>query len=191
MRRRPFFTPLIMPVMGFVLMALAIAWFFDSRATTVIFIARHAEKAAIPADDPGLNDLGKQRAEALARVMLMSNVNNGPDHIFVSQYRRSLETAQPLIRRTGLTVNEYLAQDSVALTDELLANYRGQTTLVVAHSNTIGEIIGLLGGKKPLHEITEEDYDDLFVVIIPRFGRHQTLRFKYGKENSIKQELEQ
>ena len=191
LRRRPLFTPLIMPVMAFVLMALAIAWFFDSRATTAVFIVRHAEKASMPADDPGLTDLGRERAEELARVMAMSNVNNGPDHIFVSEFRRSLETVEPLIRNTGLPVSEYLARDSAALVDELLDNYRGQTVLVVAHSNTVAEIIELLGGKVPTQEMTEQDYDDLYVVGIPRFGRRQTLRFKYGQVNNSNSPIEQ
>ncbi len=180
-----------MPVMAFVLMALAIAWFFDSRATTAVFIVRHAEKASMPADDPGLTDLGRERAEELARVMAMSNVNNGPDHIFVSEFRRSLETVEPLIRNTGLPISEYLARDSAALVDELLDNYRGQTVLVVAHSNTVAGIIELLGGKVPTQEMTEQDYDDLYVVGIPRFGRRQTLRFKYGLVNNSNNPIEQ
>ena len=177
--------------MGFVLMALAIAWFFDSRATTAVFLVRHAEKALTPAGDPGLSDLGRERAEELARVMAMSNVNNGPDHIFVSEYRRSLETVEPLIRDTGLPVSEYRAQDSAALVDELLDNYRGQTVLVIAHSNTVAEIIELLGGKTPVQEMTEQDYDDLYVVGIPRFGRRQTLRFKYGRVNNSNNPIKQ
>ncbi|MCZ6536267.1 MAG: phosphoglycerate mutase family protein [Gammaproteobacteria bacterium] len=191
LRRRPLFTPLVMPVMGFVLMALAIAWFFDSRATTAVFIVRHAEKALMPVDDPGLSDLGRERAEELARVMAMSNVNNGPDHIFVSQFRRSLGTVEPLIRDTGLPVSEYRAEDSAALVDELLDKYRGQTVLVVAHSNTVAEIIELLGGKVPARAMTEQDYDDLYVVGIPRFGRRQTLRFKYGRVNNENNQLKQ
>ncbi|MCZ6880081.1 MAG: phosphoglycerate mutase family protein [Gammaproteobacteria bacterium] len=191
LRRRPLFTPLVMPVMGFVLMALAIAWFFDSRATTAVFIVRHAEKALMPVDDPGLSDLGRERAEELARVMAMSNVNNGPDHIFVSQFRRSLGTVEPLIRDTGLPVSEYRAEDSAALVDELLDKYRGQTVLVVAHSNTVAEIIELLGGKVPAREMTEQDYDDLYVVGIPRFGRRQTLRFKYGRVNNENKQVKQ
>lgn len=191
LRRRPLFTPLVMPVMGFVLMALAIAWFFDSRATTAVFIVRHAEKALMPVDDPGLSDLGRERAEELARVMAMSNVNNGPDHIFVSQFRRSLGTVEPLIRDTGLPVSEYRAEDSAALVDELLDKYRGQTVLVVAHSNTVAEIIELLGGKVPAREMTEQDYDDLYVVGIPRFGRRQTLRFKYGRVNNENNQVKQ
>ncbi len=177
--------------MGFVLMALAIAWFFDSRATTAVFIVRHAEKALMPVDDPGLSDLGRERAEELARVMAMSNVNNGPDHIFVSQFRRSLGTVEPLIRDTGLPVSEYRAEDSAALVDELLDKYRGQTVLVVAHSNTVAEIIELLGGKVPAREMTEQDYDDLYVVGIPRFGRRQTLRFKYGRVNNENNQVKQ
>lgn len=180
MRRRPFFAPLILPILGFIAVALALAWFFDSRSTTAIFIVRHAEKATMQGDDPGLNDVGRQRAEELARLVQFAEVEESIDNVFVSQYRRSIDTAAPLIRETGVPVNEYRAEDSKSLVRELLNNHRGKTVLVVAHSNTVGEIAALLGSRKALPEMTEDDYDDIYLITIPRFGKVQTLRFKYG-----------
>ena len=38
--------------------AVGLAWFFESQATTTVIFVRHAEKAAMPADDPGLSPAG-------------------------------------------------------------------------------------------------------------------------------------
>lgn len=184
MRRRPFFAPLILPILGFVAVALALAWFFDSRSTTAIFIVRHAEKASEPADDPGLSEIGRQRAEDLARLLQYATVGQAPDYVFVSQYRRSTDTVEPLIRDTGRPVNEYRAEDSKALVRELLSNYRGKTVLVVGHSNTVPELVRLLGSRVPVPAMTEDDYDNLYLITIPRFGKVKTLRFKYGQPSS-------
>ena len=43
MRRRPFFFPLVLPVLLFIALVAAAAWLFDARATTVVFVVRHAE----------------------------------------------------------------------------------------------------------------------------------------------------
>jgi hypothetical protein len=61
----------------------------------------------------------------------------------------------------------------------------------VGHSNTVAEIIELLGGKAPAQELTKRDYDDLYIVSIPRFGRRQTVRIKYGRENNFYTPIEQ
>ena len=50
--------------------AVGLAWFFESQATTTIIFVRHAEGALEPADDPGLNAAGKRRAAELARQLV-------------------------------------------------------------------------------------------------------------------------
>ena len=46
--------------------AIGLAWFFESQATTTIIFVRHAEKSLVPPEDPGLSDAGRQRAAELA-----------------------------------------------------------------------------------------------------------------------------
>jgi len=39
--------------------AIGLAWFFESQATTTIIFVRHAEKELNSGDDPGLSDAGR------------------------------------------------------------------------------------------------------------------------------------
>ena len=44
----------------YVAMAVGLAWFFESQATTTIIFVRHAEKEITNNNDPGLTDEGKK-----------------------------------------------------------------------------------------------------------------------------------
>ncbi|MBW2315890.1 MAG: histidine phosphatase family protein [Deltaproteobacteria bacterium] len=73
----------------------------SSRAQ--ITLLRHAEPDWAPGggaavDDPGLTDYGHVQAERAAAALARERV----DTIYVSPYRRSQETAQPLARALGL-----------------------------------------------------------------------------------------
>ena len=50
----------IQVVIIYTALAVALAWFLESQATTTVIFVRHAEKAAQPADDPGLSEAGQR-----------------------------------------------------------------------------------------------------------------------------------
>src|ERR1039457_4489310 len=109
-------------------------------AETVILV-RHAEKAAAPADNPPLTADGRKRAEALATMLGSSGVTS----IFVTDYLRTQQTAEPLASLLDLTPQRIGAKQ----TPDLVAAIRGHkdgVVLVVGHSNTVPEIIAALGG---------------------------------------------
>ena len=66
--------------------ALGLAWFFESQATTTVIFVRHAEKATLPTDDPGLSEAGKQRAAELARQLVDADVVAGVDAVYSTSY---------------------------------------------------------------------------------------------------------
>ena len=66
LRRRPFFFPLLFPVLVFIAVVAAAAWLFDARATTVVVVVRHAETEVGTDPDPGLSVDGRERAARLA-----------------------------------------------------------------------------------------------------------------------------
>ena len=47
--------------------AIGLAWFFESQATTTIIFVRHAEQDLAAGDDPGLSDAGRRRVAELTR----------------------------------------------------------------------------------------------------------------------------
>lgn len=73
------------------------------RPQARIVLLRHGEPDWTPRDgknvnDPGLTPFGVAQAEAAAEAIERERI----DAIYVSPYRRSQETAQPLIERTGI-----------------------------------------------------------------------------------------
>ncbi len=163
--------------------AIGLAWFFESQATTTVIFVRHAEKAAEPADNPGLTDAGKRRAAELARQLVDADVvpGLGVDAVFSTPYRRTEETAKPVADALGLTINAYDAADTERFIEELVREYKGKIILVVGHSNTVPAMIGNMGASKKVPPIAENEYDNIYLVSIPWFGKTKTIRLRYGE----------
>ncbi|MEM9173339.1 MAG: phosphoglycerate mutase family protein [Pseudomonadota bacterium] len=165
----------------FALSCIGLAWFFESQATTTLIFVRHAEKAAAPAQNPGLSDDGQRRALALKHMLSDLDVVAGVDEIYVTQYRRTGETAAPLASVSGIEPRAWDASDTAGEVNRILMAHKGKIVLIVGHSNTIAPMIAELGGSKKLPPIAEAEYDNLYIVTIPWFGKVKTLRLKYGE----------
>ncbi len=151
----------------------------DSSGTTTVIVVRHAEKAAEPANDPPLTAAGQARAEALADA-----VRGMPVTAVVStNFARTRSTAAPLAGRLGLTtelVDARAPDHARQVAQGVLARHRGQTVVVVGHSNTVPDIVAALGAPKPA-PICDAEYDNLFVVRVPAGGGAATVEpRKYG-----------
>lgn len=156
---------------------------------TIVVLVRHAEKAAQPADDPGLTPEGAARAEALIGTV------GSVDAIFTTQFARTRATAEPLARarEVSVTVVEYpvnpmagsggAAGYATALADRIRRDHRGHTVVVVGHSNTVPAIVEALGAA-PVGDIAESEYDNLFIVVLPAEGAARLLRAKYGERSA-------
>ena len=160
--------------------ALGLAWFFESQATTTVVFVRHAEKALTPADDPGLNEAGRRRAAELARQLAGVDVVAGIDAVYATPYRRSVETAKPVADALKLQVRSYDGADTEKFLDELVKKEKGKIVLVVGHSDTVPVMIGNMGASKRVPAIAADEYDNIYIVSIPWFGKTKTLRLRYG-----------
>lgn len=161
--------------------AIGLAWFFESQATTTMIFVRHAEKALEPADDPGLSAAGQARAAELARQLVDADVVAGIDAIYSTPYRRTIETAQPVADALGLEVNHYNPDDNEAVLNRILKSHKGKIILVVGHSNTLAPLMAELGASKKVPAIAENEYDNIYVVAIPWFGKTKTIRLRFGE----------
>lgn len=160
--------------------AVGLAWFFESQATTTVIFVRHAEKAELPADDPPLSDAGKLRVEELTRQLVKADVVQGIDAVYATPYRRTVETAKPVADALGLPVNSYDAADTEAVMERIVKQHKGKIILVVGHSNTLPALIGNMGASKKVPPIAEDEYDNIYIVSIPWFGKTKTIRLRYG-----------
>src|SRR5467141_2799608 len=139
-------------------------------AQPVVVIVRHAEKAANGGNDPDLSAAGRARAEALARILKDSGITA----IFTSEFKRTQETAAPTATSTHVTPTVVAAKDTAALVGKL--HQLNGNALVVAHGDTIPNIIKALGINSPIN-IPDEDYSELLVVTLG--DKPQLLRLHY------------
>lgn len=144
---------------------------------SLVLLVRHAESAEQPADDPGLTDAGKKRAQDLAATLRDANVTT----IITSPFRRTGDTAAPLAAALGFkpmmvpigrSVDGHIAAVAAAV-----RALKG-VVLVVGHSNTIPEVIAQLGGPR-LPDICDGVHDDLFGLVFVG-GKAQLVRARYG-----------
>jgi broad specificity phosphatase PhoE len=163
--------------------AICLAWFFESQATTTVIFVRHAEKAASPANDPGLSAAGQRRAAELARQLVDADVvpGVGVDAVYATSYRRTVETAKPVADALDLQVLTYDASDTEAIIESIVKAYKGKIVLVVGHSDTVPEMIANMGASKNVPPIGEDEYDNIYLVTIPWFGKTKTIRLRYGE----------
>lgn len=146
---------------------------------TKIFIVRHAEKET--GKDPVLTASGNARAGDLMRILQ----NEGIQKIYVSRFRRTQNTADSLRIQLKIDTVHYAAD---TLCDDLvntIMEHRdfGKTILIIAHSNTIPQIIRKLGvADHPYGDIPDNDYDNLFVITYKK-EKGKVKLMKYGAKS--------
>ena len=161
--------------------AVGLAWFFESQATTTVIFVRHAEKATLPEGDPGLSPAGERRVAELTRQLVDADVVAGIDAVYSTPSRRTEETVRPIAEALGLTVNSYDAANTEEIMERIVREHKGKIILVVGHSNTVPRLIGNMGASKKVPEIAENEYDNIYIVSIPWFGKTKTIRLRYGE----------
>jgi broad specificity phosphatase PhoE len=142
------------------LLALAV----PAAAQQTIFVVRHAERAdaasggsPMMASDPDLSEAGRTRAQGLASALKDAGITA----IYTTQYKRTIQTAEPLAKALGLQPTVVDGGDLKGLIEKLKG---GGNALVVGHSNTVGTVLEALGVKDPVR-VADEDYDNLFIVV--------------------------
>jgi phosphohistidine phosphatase SixA len=152
-----------MPLIRFLLLALIPALAgcatTESAAVTqqpVYFVLRHLHTPE-GQRDPDLTAQGQAAAQRLPAMFSRER----PAAIYVSQYKRSGQTAAALAARFGLTPIVYDPAD----TPGLVARVRGGPwpAVIVGHSNTVPDIVAQLGGTRPA-PLSHPDFGDVWRV---------------------------
>jgi len=148
-----------------------------SRPVTTVILVRHAEKKIEPSNpDPDLTPEGMERAQEIARMFGGVGINT----IFATQYKRTQETVKPLSDQTHVSVTLLDANQTDELVKRIQTNLRGQTVFIAGHNNTVPAIASSLSGDK-FPVIPDNEYDNLYIVTIYRFGKAKVLKLKFGK----------
>ena len=135
-----------------------------ASAQSTVFVVRHAERAdagaaaTMMATDPDLSETGKVRAHSLAAALRDAGISA----IYTTEYKRTQQTAEPLAKALGIQPITVQSRNPADLVQKLKS--AGGNTLVVGHSNSVGEIISALGVADPV-KLGDDDYDNLFVVV--------------------------
>ena len=153
---------------------------------------RHAEQFATPESgseqqtdmldtDPGLNAVGQLRVAELTRQLVDVDVVAGIDAVYATAYKRSQETAAPIADALNLPINTYDAADTETVLETILKSHKGKIILVIGHSNTVPELIANLGASKNVAAIHHDEFDNIYIISIPWFGKTKTIRLRFGE----------
>jgi phosphohistidine phosphatase SixA len=124
-----------------------------------VFLVRHAEKTSASGDAP-LSPEGEKRADCLAGVLKDAGIKQ----IYVTDAKRTQQTAAPLAKALKITPKILPAKDPNALIKDLVYT-GGGNILVVGHSDTVPFVIARMQGGT-VAPIGENEYDRMFVMTI-------------------------
>lgn len=151
-----------------------------NQNNTIVLLIRHAEKATDAPDSP-LTDEGSKRANSLQMVLEHSQIKA----IYSSQFKRNIDTVKPLAEQIGVEVTTIPVdlnnpqQFSESIIKEIIEKHKGETILIISHTNTIPIMIDLLLERKV--DVKKIEYSDFFLVNIPNKGTRTLIKTQYGK----------
>jgi broad specificity phosphatase PhoE len=150
-------------------------------AQRAIFVVRHAERAREgPEADIPLSKLGAEHAVRLAEILK----NAGVTAIYATDTTRARQTGEPLAQLMKLSIRTYDTRDekgnmtAAPFVAKLKIDERNGVVLVVAHSNTVGDIVAAYGATEPVR-LGPDDYGDLFLLVPQASGPPAFLRLRF------------
>jgi broad specificity phosphatase PhoE len=172
-------------LLAYVVIVFGLAWYFESQGTTTIIFVRHADtdQAMSQEGDAPLNAAGRARAGSLADYLERIDVVAGPNAIYVSEKKRTQQTAAPLAARLGVEPVVADHYDVVGFMKNVLFDHKREIVLIVSHSDAIAPLVEELHGSKNIAEFAPDEYDRVLIVTIPWFGKVKTLRLSYPAGN--------
>jgi phosphohistidine phosphatase SixA len=184
MRRRPLLAPLLLPLLVLLAAGAGIFWLGSWARTTVVVLVRHAESQTASSGDPDLSAAGSQRAAALGVFLADLFVAGKVDHLYAADTRRAQQTAAPVANQFGLPINLLASNDWPTLARRIRSDHRGQTVVVVGYSSTLPVVLQQLAETQI--DVGEDEFDSIYVVVLPSPGEPRVLRLHYGTPSAGK-----
>ena len=135
------------------------------------YLIRHAEKERTDKSNrnPNLNDIGLERAQNW-RVHFNTIKF---DAIYSTEYNRTKQTALPTAEAKNLDIQFYDPSDMNI--EAFIETTKGQTVLVVGHSNTTPKFVNSLLGNKKYEDIADNNNANLYIVTLSKSGKTSEL----------------
>jgi phosphohistidine phosphatase SixA len=143
-----------------------------AAAQEAVYLVRHAERLDDSTDSP-LSAEGKARAARLGQTLRDAGITA----VFATQYTRTADTARPLADALGLRVVQVPAGRNAELLAQVREAGPQARVLIVGHSDTVPELLALMGHPTPI-TIAKGEHDNLF-VIVPGGPKPLVLRLRY------------
>lgn len=130
--------------------------------TTTYYFIRHAEKDRTDPSDknPHLTEIGKARA-----IHWSNNLSEVKfDAVYSTDYNRTKETAQPTATKNHLDLTIY--DPNTMDVTSFMKDTKGQTILIVGHSNTTPAFVNKILGKNKYQDIDDNNNGNLYIVTL-------------------------
>ncbi|MEM6395844.1 MAG: phosphoglycerate mutase family protein [Bacteroidota bacterium] len=143
------------------------------QGMTTIILVRHAEKDY--GADPLLTEQGSERAERLKEMTKNMDIAA----VYSTDTRRTLATARPTAQFHKKRIQIYSAQSLDTFSALIRRKHRGESILVVGHSNTTPALTSYLDRHNDYERFSELDYTNFWVINIPVRGKEKLLKMRY------------
>lgn len=177
LRRQPMLVPLLLPLLAVIAAGAGVFWLGTWARTTVVILVRHAEAATTTTGDPELSLAGERRAARLGEFIADTLPGNPVDHLYAADTRRAQQTAASVANQFKLPINLLAGSDWARLPSRIKKEHRGQTVVVVGYATTLPGVLNQLGA--PSISIADDDYESVYVVVMPSPGPNRTFRLRY------------
>ena len=149
----------------------------DNPITTIILF-RHAEAEQDGTKNPALNEIGKERAAELLRVLSKTEIQA----VYSTELKRTIATASAIASERGLEII-YYDPSSKTFIDEILEKHQGETIAISGHSNTTPALVNQLIGEEKYPSLDHNIYDNIFFVSYIGKENVKVIQTKYGQKS--------
>ncbi len=94
----------IIAALVFIAFATLLSWFFESQSTTTVILTTHADIDSSAEVNPGLNQLGFERANSLQEILESIDVVTGVDANYATRLRATQEPAELVAATDALEI---------------------------------------------------------------------------------------
>jgi broad specificity phosphatase PhoE len=175
--------PLLLPLLAVIAAGAGVFWLATRSTTTIVILARHAEAADSATGDPDLSPAGERRAARLGAFLADALPGRQIDHLYAADTRRAQQTAASVANQFKVPINLLPASDWPGLASRVRREHRGETVVVVGYAAALPGVLNQLSATTVAFE--DNDFESVFVVVMPSPGQPRVLRLRYGSLGPI------